>query len=336
MSVPATKSNVLQQFVRRANSLYSLPAVAVEVLDLTGQGNVDTAALRQCVERDPALTAKLLRVVNSSMFGLSREVSDLNQALTLLGVKPLKLLVLGFSLPRDLYSGVETQTLQRFWKYTLVKAVAARELSRAFWNTSGDEAFIAGLLQEIGVLVLVKELGESYISFLTSVHKQGADLLALETATLGFDHAILSARLLDHWSLPASIVDAVAAPHDMEVLASMDGPERVLSQAVHLASLIASIIVGQRSALLPDLLEAAARYRGLQSEQIDAVLDELQDQVQLMSALFAVPLNNQESYRDIMARATPRCRKPLWRHCRRCWAWRAQKCVPNRTRCIPR
>ena len=212
MATQAVKCNVLQQFVERASSLYSLPAVAMEVLELTEQPNVDTVALRQCVERDPALTAKLLRVVNSSMFGLSREVSDLTQALALLGVKPLKLLVLGFSLPKELYSGVEAETLQHFWQFTLVKAVAARELSKSFWNNPGDEAFIAGLLQEIGVLVLVNELGDSYINFLTSVHEQGENLVALETATLGFDHAILSARLLDHWNLPTQIVQAVSVP----------------------------------------------------------------------------------------------------------------------------
>ena len=83
MATQAAQRNVLQQFVERAGSLYSLPAVAMEVLELTGQPDVDTVALRQCVERDPALTAKLLRVVNSSMFGLSREVSDLTQALAL-------------------------------------------------------------------------------------------------------------------------------------------------------------------------------------------------------------------------------------------------------------
>ena len=110
MSEQVVQTNLLQQFVERAGSLYSLPAVAVEVLELTGHSRVDVKALKVCVERDPALTGKLLRVVNSSMFGLSREVTDLNQALALLGVKPLKLLVLGFSLPKGLFSGIEAHT----------------------------------------------------------------------------------------------------------------------------------------------------------------------------------------------------------------------------------
>ena len=70
----------------------------MKVLELTDDPRLDTRTLKECIENDPALTGKLLRVVNSSLFGLSREVSDLNQALALLGTKPLKLLVLGFSL----------------------------------------------------------------------------------------------------------------------------------------------------------------------------------------------------------------------------------------------
>ena len=102
MTAPTATANLLDQLVERAGSLFSLPAVAVEVLELTAQPRIDTRALKACVERDPALTGRLLRVVNSSLFGLSREVTDLNQALALLGVKPLKLLVLGFSLPKTL------------------------------------------------------------------------------------------------------------------------------------------------------------------------------------------------------------------------------------------
>ncbi len=303
MPEQVVKHNVLQQFVQRASSLYSLPAVAVEVLELTGRADVDTAALRECVERDPALTAKLLRVVNSSMFGLSREVSDLAQALTLLGVKPLKLLVLGFSLPKELYAGAEAETLQRFWQFTLVKAVAARELAKAFWRSTGDEAFIAGLLQEIGVLVLINELGDSYVNFLDSVHEQGADLVALEAETLGFDHTILSARLLDHWNLPTAIVQAVAVPHDVQQIAALAGKDAELPQMLHLATLIASIIVEGRHQLMAELLTAGAQYRGITVQQIEHLLDKLQEQVSLMASMFSVRVDQQQSFRDIMTRA---------------------------------
>ncbi|MBN1912070.1 MAG: HDOD domain-containing protein, partial [Pirellulales bacterium] len=130
MTDPAATIDLLAS---RAGQLYSLPAVAMEVLELTSNPKVDTRALKQCIENDPALTSRLLRVVNSSLFGLSREVSDLNQALALLGIKPLKLLVLGFSLPAKLFEGVSGEILGHYWRHTLTKAVAAREISEAIW-----------------------------------------------------------------------------------------------------------------------------------------------------------------------------------------------------------
>ena len=114
-----TSTSPIDELVRRARSLYTLPAVASEVIELTSNPKVDAAALKECIQTDPALTAKLLRVVNSSLFGLSREVCDLNQALALLGTKPLKLLVLGFSLPENLFAEVAREQLDWYWSTTL-------------------------------------------------------------------------------------------------------------------------------------------------------------------------------------------------------------------------
>lgn len=303
MTLPAVTTDVLDRLVDRAGALYSLPAVAMEVLELTRLPRADAHLLTTCVGQDPALTGKLLRVVNSSMYGLSREVTDLNQAVALLGVKPLKLLVLGFSLPVGLLSGLEASTLEQYWKYALVKAVAARELCQAFWHQEGDEAFVAGLLQDIGVLVLTQELGEPYLDFLHGVQQQRADLRSTETATLGFDHVAVSAHLLAQWRLPASLLDAIGADPHLETLAQRTAEDSPLPQILHVATLVAAIIADGRGSCMNDLLVAADRYRALRVEQIDALLDQLQERVQLMAQVFSVSWEQQDSYRAIMQRA---------------------------------
>jgi HD-like signal output (HDOD) protein len=141
-----TSSSIIERLLQKANRLYTLPAIAMKVVELTSEPKVNAAALRDCVEKDPALTAKILRVVNSSMFGLSRHVNDLNQAVALLGTKPLKLLVLGFSLPDELSSGVEAEVLGQYWRHTLIKAVAARQISEQLFGVPGDDAYLGGLL----------------------------------------------------------------------------------------------------------------------------------------------------------------------------------------------
>src|SRR5690606_15851150 len=114
--------------------IYTLPAVALEVLELTDHPRVDCRKIKQCIEHDPALVGKILRVVNSSLFGLGSDVTDLNQALALLGIKSLKLLVLGFSLSEAMFSGRTGDALQHGWRHALSRAVAARELCEFIWH----------------------------------------------------------------------------------------------------------------------------------------------------------------------------------------------------------
>src|SRR5688572_15563970 len=104
-------NDVLDHFVSRARRLYSLPAVALRVLELTATPSVDVPELAACVEQDPALTTKILRVVNSSMFGLNQRVNTVKQSIALLGIQPLKMLILGFSLPGNLASNSGSQVL---------------------------------------------------------------------------------------------------------------------------------------------------------------------------------------------------------------------------------
>ena len=195
-------ATILDRLAGRAGQLYSLPAVAMQVLELTRNPQVNTHDLKECIENDPAMTGRILRVVNSSLFGLSGEVSDLNQALTLLGIKPLKLLVLGFSLPSGLFLDVEAKTLAWYWRHTLTKAVAGREISQRLWRIPGDDAFIAGLLQDLGMLLLIQELGSPYLAFLDRAVAEHLDVGAMETQAMGFSHTALSARLLAQWRLP--------------------------------------------------------------------------------------------------------------------------------------
>ena len=182
---PRPASSTIDLIVRRAGTLYTLPAVAVEVLRLTEHPKADVRALRECLQQDPALTAKVLRVVNSSLFGLSHSVGDLNEAVALLGIKQLKLLVLGFSLPEQLFLDIAGEQLDWYWNSTLARAVAAREVSEQLFKRSGDEAFLAGLLQDLGVLVLLRELGGPYAALVSEAIAYRADLAALEQTAPG-------------------------------------------------------------------------------------------------------------------------------------------------------
>lgn len=296
----------LAALVRQSSKLYTLPAVASEVLRLTECPEVDAQALKTCIERDPALTAKVLRVVNSSMFGLSRGVSDLNQAVALLGVKPLKLLVLGFSLPENLFANVAADELQWYWRTTLARAVAAREISEQVFHKSGNDAFLAGLMQGIGILALLGELGIPYVEFIRRVIAEQGDLCEIERAALEFDHRELTAALLTQWRLPQEVTEAIRHPRDVAVLARGTDDGHRLRQSVHLGDLLAQLVAQRRIKVLPDLLEAADAYAGLNRDQINGLVATLQEHVEQLADVLSVSLKGQDDYLEIVAEAHDR------------------------------
>jgi HD-like signal output (HDOD) protein len=297
---------LVQQFVERTGQLYSLPAVAAEILRLTSEPRIDPAELKQCLARDPALATRILRVVNSSLFGASRQVTDLGQALTLLGIRPLKMLVLGFSLPKELFSGLEAGVLAAYWRQTLIKAVAARELSEHLWHIPGDEPFIAGLVQDIGQLALIQQLGPSYLEFLEQVRVQGGSLLARELETLGFDHLVLSARLLSHWGLPPGLAAAISVPPDESRVAELRREEQALPQMLHLAHLLARFIEQPYGSALTELLAIGGRYCGLTYESLRPIVAAVQQKVGELAEVLSLQLPAEQSYVDLLLAARQR------------------------------
>ncbi len=255
MTVAGVSADSLEQFAERSARLYTLPAVAWEVLQLTEQPRVDVAALGRCIENDPALTAKLLRVVNSALFGLSRPVGDLNQALALLGIEPLKLLVLGFNLPHELFANLNQATLCEFWTRALTEALAARELAELVQPSLREEAFLCGLLHDLGMLVLLEQLGEPYLAMLGDARTNGHDPRHVEAAALGFDRTALSARLLGNWRMPASITAAVQQSRNEPPVSDP------LAVVVYLAHLLADVLAGS-SEKWDELRLSTARLAG--------------------------------------------------------------------------
>lgn len=312
--MPATL-NTLSFFVNRTRQIYSLPSVALEVLELTNHPRVDCHKLKECIERDPALVGKILRVVNSSLFGLGSDVSNLNQAVALLGIKSLKLLVLGFSLSETMFTGKTSDALQHAWRHTLTSAAAARDLCETVWHVSGDEAFIAALLARLGKFVLLDELGEPYANLLTVAVADRENLAHLEQAALGFDHTELSAELLSHWRLPESLTRAVRMSTRPDQLAMLERPDIFTPAAVRMAGLIADLLVDDRHDCLQELLrdplacdrqETDLDELRLSDELLSQLVDRMEHRIAALANALSFELPTGKDHRDVLVAAHER------------------------------
>ena len=294
---------ILDQIVVASRELYSLPAVAMRVLDLTGRPDVDSAQLKSCIEQDPALTAKVLRTVNSSLFGLSNPVADLAQAVTMLGIQPLKLLVLGFSLPEGLLQNQSAHVLSWYWRRTLTKAVAARAVCERLKHAPGDEAFVVGMLADIGLLAFAQAFGEPYAKFLERVSRRADSLIAAERHALGFDHRQYTLRLVEAWRLPTRITEAIASTivesdDDLEPECAKLLP---LGQALRQADLLVELLCDQRSGVLGELIASAGG--GIDEAQVEPLVLELSEQVHQLAEVMNVTLGSTQDYVEVMIEA---------------------------------
>src|SRR3954464_5833021 len=179
----------LLQRIKQCPTLPSLPSIAVQVLDLAQRANVDIAEIARIISKDPALSGKILRTVNSSFYGRSQHVSTISHALVILGLQSVKTLVLGFSLVSNLSKnkakGFKHIT---YWRRSIYAATAARTIASKINIVQQEEAFLSALLMDIGMLVLDQVLGEEYGKIHSKVQTH-QDLAPAEIAALGMNHA---------------------------------------------------------------------------------------------------------------------------------------------------
>lgn len=306
--MPPAETKSLDAIADRAGKLHSPPAVAMEVLRLTDEPKIDARALCKCIEGDPALASKLLRVVNSSLYGLPQQVGNLSQAIALLGVQPLKLLVLGFSLPEGLTASSTGEALQRYWTETLTIAAAARRFAEAGWGRLGDEALAAGLMQGVGQLVLLDQLGEDYAAIVASATRRGAPrtLASLEQESLGFEHCELSAELVRRWRLPTMIAEAIERQSIDTPLGHLTGDDACLAQSLSLANHLSRLLLQRDLASLSTLITLGQSYAGLGQREINKVVDSLQQETKQLAKAMAAPLVEDADYHQTLTDAHAR------------------------------
>jgi HD-like signal output (HDOD) protein len=132
------------------------------------------------------------------------------------------------------------------------------------------------LLQDLGILALIRELGEPYTKFWRG-HEEKCTA-ALERDTIHFDHIELSAALLVRWRLPQRLIDAIAAPRQTDQLTKLTPPEADLPQILHLADMLVQLLAQRRLHVLPELMEAGGAYHGLTKQELMDLVRQLQPQ----------------------------------------------------------
>ena len=202
-----------QELIANLGDLPPLPAVAAQVLRLAADPDSSSEDLQKVIATDQALTTQILKISNSAMFGMMREVKTLSQAIMTLGFSTIKSVVIASS-AKNLYARGSVGLQERLlWEHSLVTALSSRAFAKSLRFPRVEEAFLAGLMHDIGKSVMGLKFPDRYGTMIRQVYNQEADGLELELETFGFDHCMVGEALLRAWNLAESLADAVRWHH---------------------------------------------------------------------------------------------------------------------------
>lgn len=263
-----------KDLVANVAQLVSLPEVCFRVNEMLNDPNVTSSQLGRVIRLDPALTARLLKIVNSALYGFHSRIDTVSQAVTIIGLQELRSLVMASSayvvfnrIPTDLVD------MDSFWHHSVYTGLVARRLADESKLNARETIFLSGLMHDVGRLVIYSQLPGEAAEILNRTSPEESDLCATEQEVLGFDHTEVSSELLRLWDLPKSLWEPIRHHHT-----PMQAEEYRLPTAIlHIANAIANTVEPIRKSTVPPASTAPRvdpevwELTGLTDEIVDPV-----------------------------------------------------------------
>ncbi len=205
----------LNDIIQKVDELPALPHITYKVSKLTSDPKTTITQLADVISRDQVLTAKVLRMANSAYYGYARRIFSIDQALIILGFSTIRNLVLAASVYNVMDREFQGYFLPKgeLWKHSMSTALIARSLAKKVGYELPDQAFIAGLLHDIGKIILNHFMKKKFDEVLKKVNKKNIPFMEAESRILGFDHAMVGSRVAEKWNLPEELEEAIANHH---------------------------------------------------------------------------------------------------------------------------
>lgn len=260
----------IENMLGKIQQLPSPPTVVMEIMNTFNNDQADIATLVGHINQDPALTVKVIRVANSSFFGLSRQIGSVQEAVMVIGFSSLRGLVTAAALVNAFPSGGGAFDGRHFWQHSIETGSCAKALARRL-GADPEVAFTAGLLHDLGRLVLGVYFYDTFLRVLEYRKNNGVSMLTAEQAVLGLDHAALGAKAAERWYLPSAIQMAIGDHHLDE------GRQTMLAEIVHIADqLCQARTAGGTPAGVPARFAETLSRLGLDAAALDSVAGEME------------------------------------------------------------
>jgi HD-like signal output (HDOD) protein len=263
-----------------------MPHVAHKVLELSSDPNSSANQLQKVIADDQAMAARILKIANSALYSCSRKIKTLSEAIVMLGYNSIRSLVVT-SASRNLYSsGGKRMGLKErlLWEHSIGTALGCRLLTQKYQPQLAEEAFLAGLMHDIGKLVLNQQAAAQFDEIVQIVYNENRMFAETEREILGFDHAEVGALVVNKWKL-SPLLEKVIANHHNPAALSSDNP--LLSILVLANDLCKRLGVGFIENPELDLVGSSPnQLLGISAETIAEVTEKLQSTLEHEMEIF--------------------------------------------------
>ena len=279
-----------EELVNNLSELVSMPGVALRINEMVGDEQYSATDIGKVISQDPGLTVRILKIANSPLYGFSSEIDTVSRAVTVLGTKQVRDLVLATSTIQA-FDGIpnELMTMANFWQHSIACGLAAQTLMGKQRAAQGESVFVAGLLHDIGELVIFNKMPEQARQALELAldEMDGLPLYLAEQKVLGFDHAQIGAEVARQWQLPQSLSECIAYHHQP----SAAGDFKFEAAIVHIANTLAVMAELNTTDInegeVPPIDPQAWDITGLNKDVIAPTVEVIEGQIAELCALFS-------------------------------------------------
>jgi HD-like signal output (HDOD) protein len=273
MSIPD-----LQKIIAGIDDLPTLPRTVLKITELINDPKSSAQDLARIITDDQVLTARLLKLVNSSFYGFPQRISTVTNAIVLLGFDAIRSLLLTTSV-FDLFAGrsrKRKQDQEKFWDHSLGCAVGAKVIGNFLRHDKIEELFVSGLLHDIGKIVVMLFLPSEFAKVVATINKGNILMVTAENQVLGYNHAEIGKLLAEKWNLPVKLVQVIAHHHQPNLAGSFI----LEASIVHLADIFCRALnLGSGGDnKIPPLDKLAWQSLKIKTSALESIMETMQDE----------------------------------------------------------
>jgi putative nucleotidyltransferase with HDIG domain len=284
---------IVRQKLQKIDNLPTLPVVASKLLEMLSSDNTSMGQIAEVLSTDPALTSKVLKISNSAYFGVTKRIDTIRLALVVLGMKEINNILLSISLFKTFPDDSELDfDRKEFWTHSIAVGYLAQHITKSFGIATHGEEFTAGLIHDIGKIILEQYFHDDFIEILQLIDEDGVKDFEAEEKILGVTHPDLGAWLARKWRIPSHLVEAIRYHH----MPSFAQKNKLLPAIVNISNSIANFYeigmsanhghVHPTEAAGWDILKSKIRKNVNIEEFVDSIADRKEDILQYAEATF--------------------------------------------------